>query len=738
MAKSSMGFVNFSGGEATPKIYGRYDVDFYKTMAETLENVVVNKYGSAVRTPGSYFVARTKNIDKKTRFIPFIFSTSQSYVLEFGEYYIRFFQNGGSVVETSQAITGATQANPVVITINGHGYSDGDAVDISGISGMTELNGKRFLVNNSTSNTFELQDEDGNNIDGTGYTAYGSGGTCAKVYEVVTPYTENDLAGLDFTQQADIMYLFHEDYAIRKLARSGDTSWALTAPTIEGGPFRPVNTTAVTITPSATTGSITLTASSALFYSEHEGAIWQITHGATTGYVTIDTVGSPYPSTTASATVVVDLGNTTATDDWAEGAWSDYRGYPSKGKFFEQRLMVAANTTQPLTVWGSVVEEYENFTAGTDDDDSFSYTLGSKTVDKINWLYPTEVVNVGSPGGPFTMSSGSASAPITPTSVAVRQRNEDGSDDITPVRIGPYIYYVLRNGEFLGQFRYDFDTDSYRTEDMTLLSDHVLDSGVKEFALMNFPDNLVWCVLNDGSVSVFSRDTEQNTRAWSRMEFSGTDAEAETVAVIPNGAEDQAWFVVSRTVDGGTVKYVEYLKPFSVDDQEDMFFVHSGLTYDSTPATTFSNLDHLEGESVQVLADGAVHPNCTVASGSITLNYSASVVHVGLGYTSTIKTMDLEAGADRGSAQTKPALISQVYVRFYRSLGCSVGNETTQDVIPFRTGAMDMDNAVSLFSGDKLVQFQSGWRKAKHIVITQAQPLPLHILGVFPRMTVSG
>jgi hypothetical protein len=149
-----------------------------------------------------------------------------------------------------------------------------------------------------------------------------------------------------------------------------------------------------------------------------------------------------------------------------------------------------------------------------------------------------------------------------------------------------------------------------------------------------------------------------------------------------------------------------------------------------------SGLEHLEGETVAILTDGAVHPSNVVANGSITLEWLASVVHIGLSYKSTIKTMDVE-NSTTGSTQTKIGHITKVDVRLLESLGCKVGNGTIQDIIPFRSSADDMDAPPPLFSGDKEISFPSGHVKNKYIVVEQEQPLPLHVLGIFPKMLVS-
>ena len=187
MAKTTISFTNFTAGELSPRLDGRTDIGKYFNGSKTLENMVVHPHGAATRRPGTKFVHEVKTSANATRLVPFEFSTTQTYILEFGNQYIRFYKDNGIITESDKTITGITQANPGVVTISSHGYSNGDHVIITGVVGMTEVNGKTFKVANKTTNTFELQDVDGNNVDTSGYTAYTSGGIANKIYYRITP-----------------------------------------------------------------------------------------------------------------------------------------------------------------------------------------------------------------------------------------------------------------------------------------------------------------------------------------------------------------------------------------------------------------------------------------------------------------------------------------------------------------------------------------------------------------------
>ena len=218
---------SFSGGELSPSLYQRTDQEKYQAGLRTMRNFYVLKSGGAESRPGTTFVGEISDSSSTVRLIPFFFSTSQTHMLEFGATYMRVITSGAQVTETAQNITAATQADPCVVTISSHGYSNGDEVFISGVGGMTELNGRNFKVANVTANTFELQEMDGTDLDSTGYTAYTSGGTAAKIYEITTPYAAADLPELQFVQSADVITIVHPDYAPRELSRTSASSWSL-------------------------------------------------------------------------------------------------------------------------------------------------------------------------------------------------------------------------------------------------------------------------------------------------------------------------------------------------------------------------------------------------------------------------------------------------------------------------------------------------------------------------------
>ena len=237
MARSAPALSSFTAGEISPRLEGRINIEKYREGLSEMTNMVVMPHGGVTRRPGTEFLGEVKDSSVKTRLIPFQFKTSDTYILEFGDQVMRVYRNGLQVLDGSpKTITGITQANPGVLTSASHGLSDGDEVYISGVGGMTELNGRNYIVANATTNTFTLTDLFGNDIDTTSFTAFTSGGTAEAIYEQATPYAAADIFALNYAQSADTMYIVHPSYDIRTLTRTGSANWTFATASITGTP----------------------------------------------------------------------------------------------------------------------------------------------------------------------------------------------------------------------------------------------------------------------------------------------------------------------------------------------------------------------------------------------------------------------------------------------------------------------------------------------------------------------
>jgi hypothetical protein len=747
-SRAKKSIVSFSAGELSPALDGRIDQERYNFGCRKLENAVLEPEGGASRRRGLQFIASTKTHARKSRVEDFRFSTTTTFTLEIGHQYIRFYSNGAQVE---------------------------------------------------------------------------SGGS---PYEIASPYDESDLFELQFAQINDVTYITHPDYETRKLSRVTDTNWTLAVVAFDEPPFLDENLTATTIAASGTTGSVTLTASAALFQAGHVGSHWKLAHmrnGAsveialtangsssslptrgqwnvrTYGTWTADlklekstdggtswsvvrsfsgksdrnvdqqgtqddeealyrltvanysaSTGTPravfenvealvygiakvtaFTDTThVTATVTKSIQSTAATDMWSEGAWSAVRGYPRACTLHEQRLVLGGTSYKAQTVWGSVVDDYENFTPGTLDTDSFAYTIGAKERNAIMWLSSHTDLLIGTAGGEWKMGSGDDINPISPTNVVAKRQSNYGSNLIGALLVGDVTLFVQRQGKRIREMRLGDNGVNYVASDLTILAKHLTKTGIVQIAYQQQGTPVVWAVTGAGELIGLTFERETGVIGWHRHT---TDGLFESVTTIYGSDEDEVWCVVKRTIGGQTKRYVERIHPIVWTDKEDAFYVDSGLSFDGSPSDTFSGLGHLEGKTVAVLADGAVIPDQVVTSGAITLpdGKTASVVHVGLPYRTVISPMRLDVDNVVGVSQGQTKRISQVVARLKDTLGLKFGDSLTNLYsLSFRDTAMEMDDSPPLFTGEKVLEFDGDFDRDVTVYIVQDQPLPLTLLAL--------
>jgi hypothetical protein len=842
MPRTTLALTSFVSGEFSAKMDGRTDFDKYSSGAKKMENMLVHPQGAATRRVGTQFISEVKTSSLKTRLIPFEFSTTQTYMLEFGNQYIRFFKDKGQITESNKTITAITAANPAVVTSNSHGYSNGDFVIISGVVGMTEVNGKTFKVADKTTNTFELQDVDGTDINSSGYTAYSSGGVANKIYQITSPYLTAELFDIKFAQSADVMYITHPNHEVMKLSRTGHTSWTLADVEFTDGPYLATNTTATTMTPGATTGDDqTLTASGSTFVSTDVGRLIRFS----AGYAKIRSYTS---ATVVKIDIKDDFSGTGSTTDWKLGAFSDTTGHPSCVSFFEQRLVFAGTTDEPQTVYFSKAGDYENMTTGTNADDAMVYTIASNQVNAIRYMKAVRTLIIGTTGGEFTISADGTDASITPANVTIKRQSSFGSANVDAIPAGNAVLFLQQAKRKIRELAYNFDSDGYVAPDLTILNETITKTGINEMSYQQSPDSIIWCARDDGQLVGLTYQRSENVVAWHRHILGGKSQECtitvsdyaniasgtkltftksdgtevvftsttgtpgtnefrtqtnndttadniytainahsdftvsnpaaavvtiketapeatgfltcvsadttrltvqnETAAIVESVAsihgslnEDELWVIVKRVVDGSTRRFIECFSNFDFDetDSTDFKFLDSHLSYSGTSTSTLSGLDHLEGQTVSILADGAAHANKIVSSGAITLDRACTSACVGLAYDSVLQTMRIEGGAAEGTSQGKTKRISKVVLRLFETVGVKVGPSLTNlETVPFRTTSSLLSSPVdTLLAGDKEIEFRDDYNSDGFIFIKQDQPLPCSVLAIYPTLVTS-
>jgi hypothetical protein len=755
MSKASPIQTSFNAGELSPAMDGRVDLGKYASGCKRLQNFIPMIQGPARRRSGTRFVNEVKNSAQRTWLVRFEFSETQAYILEFGNQYIRFYINQAQVLSGSSA------------------------------------------------------------------------------YEIVSPYTTADLSNangtlrLRYVQSGDVVYIVHPSYPPYKLSRFAPTNWTMAPVSFEGGPFLDVDPDeTITVYASASTGTVTLTASGNIFSASDVGSTFLLegqdgggiipwesqkdfgadvnpfgerrrsdgkiyicatntapsagqsfytgstrpTHtsgtfrdgsGTISGTSLNGTIGVDWTyesldfgivritaftnATTVTAVVEKTLpfnvvSASFPTRRWAFSRWSAARGYPSQVAFFRERLVFA--TGQIIDM--SVAADFENFsdrnTAGeVSPDMAISIEISSDTVNNVEWLSPSDGLLIGTTGGEFVAGEVTTDEPLGPGNVKITQQSLFGSKSVIPAQIGDVLLFVQRSGRKLRELQYEFASNGYKSTDLTVLAEHISSGGISDVAYQQEPHSILWACRTDGLLLGFTYNREQDVLGWHRHPVGGNGI-VECLEHIPNpnGTQDDVWMIVRRTINGQTKRYIEYIETDFTEENTltQAFFVDSGLSYNGAATSTLSGLGHLEGQTVQVLVNGATHPDRVVTSGAISLQVPATTASVGLGYDSVLQTMRLEAGAADGTAQGKTKRITKVVIRFLATLGAKAGPDlNTLDQIEFRGGSDPMNQPPPLFTGDKLVEWPGGYDFDGYVTVKQEQPLPMTVIAIMPQVT---
>ena len=776
MGKVTVIQASFTAGRISPRLYGRVDLAKYQSGLAECRNMVLMPHGGVTRRSGTIFVREVKDSAKSVRLIPFEFSTSQAYVLEFGHQYMRVYKDGGVVMAGAapyEIATPYTEADcstlkwtqnadtlflvcpghpPRVLTRTGHAawtlsalvFVDGPYMDENTDQAKTITPSGRgqYVDNGNFDNDISgwlNKSGAGSSIawDSGSYMILNSNGTTAAHAQQAVSVPA---AGVEYTLSFDV-----KNGPV--MARLGTTDGGQE---IKADASYDKGVHAVKFTPGATTvylgfrhaalaaravdsvrvyrsETITLTASWAFFDAGHVGAFLRLQHGAYSGYVRIEAVVSP---TSATATVLEPLASTAPTYQWREGAWSAFRGYPSCVTFHQQRLCFGGTASRPQTAWASRTNKYVDFTPGPDPDDPLNLTLASNQVNAICWMVSAKTLVVGTTGSEWRIGAADMESPLTPSTASAKEETTYGSSQTTaPVKVSGITLFPQRGGRKVRELVYDFQTNGWVAPDLSLLAEDITRGGIVSMAYAQNPDAIVWMVRGDGALLGLTYNRPEQVVGW---HWHDTDGSVEAVCVIPAGETDQVWLVVRRTVGGQQRRYIERLADAFVDqDKTDAVFVDCSLSYSGAPATILSGLDHLEGKTVHILADGSVRSPQTVRDGAVSINKAASKAVVGLPYTSEIETLRIEGGGDDGTAQGKTKRISRIAARLHRSLGFSIGVKQSGGYAPpHRTDKTPLGQSPPLFSGDERVHTGAGFETEGRVWVKQEQPLPLTVLAI--------
>lgn len=475
--------------------------------------------------------------------------------------------------------------------------------------------------------------------------------------------------------------------------------------------------------------------------TEFNKDVWSGENEKQRGYITIQSIGGDYTGhvliteyvspTVVKGTVKKQLASTDETRDFAFAAWNGEKGYPSATGFYEDRLVFAGSKGFPQTFWTSKTGDYYNF--GTSipsaDDDGITATLNGGQMNGIKAIIAFGEMLLLTAGGEFKVSGGGKA--ITGSNVLSQPQEYRGVSDVNPVTIGSRIIYVQHQGNIIRDLAYSYDVDKYTGDDLNLLASHLFEGHkIISMTYQQIPNSIVWCVRDDGLLLGLTYIKEQDIYAWHQHTTAG--GKFVSVCNIGGSTEDKLYAVIER----GGQYYVEIMESRDKSTNvEDQFFVDSGITYEGEPTDEISGLEHLEGYTVAILADGNVLPQQTVENGKVLLGNKYKKVHVGLPIDAEIKTLPIDFTAQDGTYLSRKKRIATVTLLLKDSRGGLFGmKENELGEFKWRSNEA-YGEPIGLQTGKFKVTIKSAtYDETQQIIIKQPDPLPMTVLSLIPEI----
>ncbi|NQZ14813.1 MAG: hypothetical protein HRT94_08350 [Alphaproteobacteria bacterium] len=536
---------------------------------------------------------------------------------------------------------------------------------------------------------------------------------------VVAPWPENDIAQLQWTQSADTLLLVHSNYTPKKLVRHSDGSFTLddwtffTDSNVVYQPYFKFASSEATLTPSGTTGNITVTASEDVFDPGHAGTRIRVLGKE----AQVNSYDSP---TVLSVTLIEDLSSSDPTIDWEEQAFSSVRGYPASVAFHQDRLVIGGSRDLPNRLWFSKSGDLFNFDLGEGlDDEAIEFAILSDQVNAIRGIFSGRHLQVFTSGAEWMVTGD----PLTPETVQLNRQTRVGSvidRYVPPVTVDGATLFVARNKQEMREFLYTDIEQAYQATDIALLSRHILDKPIdQDFDALR---RLLFIVREDGKFATLTMYRAEQVAAWTLHETAGA---VHSVSVVG----DDVYMLVERNGS------------YQIELFDDDLNLDSALTGEvETPTDTWSGLDHLEGQVVSIVADGIVHTDTTVTSGQVILDAPATTVEIGLPYTHIIEPLP-PVVSQQGETGKRTRLI-EIMFRFKdtQALRLDVG-QGLRDVALKQLGEdIVIDAPPPIVSEDVRVR-ALGWQSdgTKPLWrVEQSVPYPFTLLSVTTELKVNG
>lgn len=718
----------FAGGEVTPEMFGRIDDVKYQTGLAKCRNFITKPQGPAENRAGTRYVREVKDSTKATRLIPFTYSTTQTMVIEAGDGYLRFHTDAATLLAGSPAAYNGATA-----------YVVGDMCSSAGVN--------YYCIAASTGNAPP---------NATYWYALPATGE----YEIPAPYLEADLFDLHYVQSADVLTIVHPDYAPRELRRYGATNWqlatisfaaAIAAPTGQSatpsaadttysysyvitaldadGVSESVASTAATCTGNLFTTGFTVTVEWSAVATASRYNVYKL-QGGLYGYI-----GQTTGTSIVDDNISPDLSKTPPIYD---AAFTGSGNYPAAVSYFEQRRCFAGTTSKPQNIWmtKSGTESDMSYSLPIRDDDRIAFRVAAREANTIRHIVPLSGLVLLTSGAEWRVTSVNSDA-ITPTSISVRPQSYVGASNVQPAIVNNTLLYCAARGGHVRELGYQQDAAGFITGDVCLRAPHLFDGyTIVDMAYAKAPQPVAWFISSSGYLLGMTYVPEQQVGAW---HWHDTDGTFESCCVVAEGDEDMLYVVVRRAINGSSVRYIERLESRQFTAQADAYFVDCGLTYSGAAATTITGLDHLEGKTVNILADGAVHPQRTVTGGAITLDAEASTVQVGLPITADLQTLPIAAPLRDGSfGQSHVKNVNKAWLRVYRSSGIFVGPAFDKlREVKQRTDE-PYGSPPALKSEEMSINLSPSWGDGGQVCIRQADPLPLTIVCLTAEVELGG
>lgn len=753
----------FTTGEVSPDVSSRFDLEQYKSALLEAENVVIRPYGAVAKRQGSQYVGQVKYSDKPTRLFEFTTNTNNSFMLEFGDKYIRVWNYG---IYTGIEVT-TPFTSDILFDLNCN--QSGDVMFIcSGKYPIQTLS--RYSDTDWRMSTYKLTEQPYDEINtDNGHTLTVNGDTITSTKDLFT----QDMVGsvIQIAYYVEAVHTKSAGEVVEKKVKR-----YMQAQTIEKT-YNNINynvgafSTDTELSWKFTTHG-TWEGTVKLQISNNDGQTWKDyrTYTSKNDYNVTDTgkieAGArlKYVSDIKSGSVNCDLSIMPFTQygiveiksvtdaknakvnvlngikegepsyQWKLGSWNRGRGYPKLCTFYQDRFVVAATDSKPNFIWFSRTGDYPNFgvekVEGTITDDSaITLPVINRKMCEIRHLVPANDLIILTSGNEWIVRGDKT---ITPTNCNLKTQTQRGALSCEPQFIGNRCVFVQERGGTVRDMGYSYESDNYTGQDLTLFVKTLVKGHLAvTSAYAQDPDSIIYYVRDDGQLNCLTYIPEQKVYGWSHFVTNGKYRYVESVA---EGEQDTIYFVVDRVINNKSVKCIERSIPLYTEDNSDVF-LDCYIKVANSIKTDYINAPHLVGQMVDIVIDGQQMPSRVVPpTGVIKLDGKANVITVGLPYTTKIKIPSVEQQINDGTLQGRVATVSRVVLRMYKSFGGKVGRTFDR-----------MDDITlppnELFTGDKpviLPKMGINYSTDTSICIKHSDPFPFNLLSITRIVEIGG